>query len=116
MGLKLRKRKDDPKVVEDLFALHAVLNDNGKHWIKGYMRKRRDGVTCRCLLGGIHSVTPRSGSNRRGNLVSVIEQGIRASSGSWWSITGFNDYPGTTWRDVEAVIRAAIEDRRVRGN
>lgn len=120
--MKPRKRKNDPQVVQDLFALYELLNTGGKGWIKGYFHKRQKDRMCYCLIGGANKVT-NGGDNWRSIKAGERMNAIVSALGTVIPtrvkfslyrerIIDFNDMPETTWADVEKAIFKAIQNER----
>lgn len=129
MALKLRKSKNDPQIVQDLFKVHSLLNHGGKHWIKrAYHKFIPEKGDCYCLRGAAMEVAGRGSAGegialttpqyrRYANIGTSLMNGIHIAfpRRRTNSITEFNDHPRTKWEDVEKVINAAIEMERTNG-
>lgn len=124
MSLNLRERPTkDPLEIRALFALHRLFGENGRLWIKHQHSKRQGGEVYRTLMGGVHSVSNQpqfSRARMRESVFHLLYSGLprhyrNAHVTSYAAACiDFNDRLITDFRDVEDVIRKAIEIGRRR--
>ena len=122
LGLKERPTKDSLEV-RALFAVHRAFGKDGKLWVKHYYSKRSGGEVYRNLVGGVHSISNQPLFDRAHMrdsmfrlLYSALPRHYRHAHVMSYAAAcrDFNDRPNTTWPDVEAVIRGAIQIGRDR--
>lgn len=104
------------------------INDNGKHWIKGALRRKRKDGYAYCSVGAINAVEGITAQERRDALYILGLKGLELKpdkyntvkykyEGHHWApfanaIKRFNDSVGTEWDDVNRVFRKAIRSLR----
>lgn len=114
------------EVAEFARRAHELLNDGGSHWMKGRYVSRAVGGDIRyCLIGALRQsifgtaegIGVREDDTRFRRVVAALVQAIEelypgrgrvnnALTNTDRVIT-FNDYPDTTWDEVEAVLKRA---------
>lgn len=113
----------DRKAARLVRRAHALLNDGGRHWIKGnYTREIKPGVKGYCAVGALNAARDEKGAD-----YEVYERAVQLLTArllpeyneqdesyyypedlfdSWEDvITGWNDYPGRNWGDVDKAFR-----------
>ena len=84
-------------------------------WIKNVLAKNKQGSTTHpnsknavshCLLGKLYSVETNQYS--RDHIIDVFNKVIRKHMKHATCIASFNDFPETTWADIQNVIKEAI--------
>ena len=120
--MRFRKKSNDPQVVQDLIALHTLLNHGGKGWIKGAMDKLKGKRMCHCLVGGTYKITAGSpypnGIIRRDKLIVALATAVREVSVRIRAVNSegvcieYNDRSRTRWADIENVISIAVKTER----
>ena len=79
-----------------------IMNDGGKHWIKGDLCKRLpDGTYGYCALGAIRKVTQKDLMNR------YAAERILANCLTY-SVAGWNDRSSTFFSDIKRVFKEVI--------
>lgn len=118
-----RRSKNDLLPVQALFDLHDLLNNSGRHWIKGMFEREIAGEMCYCLAGGVYALTKWDGPYH-GLCHEMFE--LLANELEKWpgrvfpddfegACMAFNDDDNTYWPNVETVIHKAIgTSRRVK--
>ena len=110
------------RVREILRSARDKMNDEGKHWIKGRLSRKKAVGMCYCSLGAINAVTPDRNERRAAkealvalglerSLPSIEHSGRRRSEVEAIVYT-FNDSQRTSWRDVDRVFRKAVRALR----
>lgn len=122
----------DSKAVALLERAHELMNEEGRHWIKGNYRrtigtlKNGEDEFGYCSVGALEAaLTEQYGKPDRIGLavdyyepyygaLSALGEVIRpGDAGGSGTVISFNDNPKTTWTDVSTTFKAAIA--RLRG-
>lgn len=98
----------------------ALMNDNGKHWVKRTYGAIRKNEPCYCAVGAIRqvlwgshdSIKPFPWSIREALLEAIDNNNKRKNKKKYLSIEQWNDSPFTKWEDVVKVFTEAIEEER----
>lgn len=65
MGAPHNKLFTDKDVAQVLLNARALMNNKGKHWIKGKLRKNKPSIgMCYCSVGAIRAAAPGDGNKR----------------------------------------------------
>jgi hypothetical protein len=102
------------KVAEVLDQAIALMNDGGKHWIKGSYRawNVEDGLPAFCSVGAINYALPGfADDDVRKETIRVLAAAVPAKffpgEESWKRVIVWNDAPETTWEDVKSIFDEA---------
>lgn len=99
------------EVSRALLAAVELMNDTGRHWIRGHFRARNaDGETAYCAIGGIREVTKGNAQLRKAvyrALNKAIRKGYaqhRISAIMYWNDTS------RSWNEVKAGFQRAAKE------
>lgn len=108
---------------EILKTARFLMNDNGKHWIKGRLSRKKSVGMCYCSIGAI-----RAASDNPSEVETAVkalatiglgmdDPGVRYGDERGffpyrYKIENWNDRPSTTWKDVDATFRKAVRSLR----
>jgi hypothetical protein len=91
-------------VADKLEVALQAMNDGGKHWIKGSLTgKLDDGSLTYCSIGSIDA-------HSDGTVRALALWLLGSVCGG--DIVAFNDYPATSWEDVQQVFSVAVMHAR----
>lgn len=102
----------EERVAQCLLDARELMNSGGRHWIKGWLRKKNGkGEACYCSIGAIRAAAPGE-ENRR---VRAAAKKILAAQLPGYphkdenKIIGWNDDPRRKWSDVSKTFRQAAK-------
>jgi hypothetical protein len=99
----MSKKYTNQDVADVLLKARDLMNNRGKHWIKGQMKKRlSNGEYGYCSMGAIEAATQSKALQRRAYLAL---RNVTDPTG----VAFFNDFHTTTWGDVSRAFRKAAK-------
>lgn len=120
----MSKQVSNKRIYEILSNARKLMNDEGKHWLKGRLSRKKKIGMCYCSIGAIRAAADNLAEARAASDV-LGQHGLgfgptkrnsyyygRAAMPFRGSIETWNDDPRTTWQDVDRAFRKAI--RKVR--
>lgn len=110
-----------------LRAALAAMNDSGRHWTRGRLKRTRNGEVSFCSIGAINHVTDRPNTESEGYAVDDNNRAVvyalanvinkKAGTGpprddheAVGAIWAYNDHTGRSWPEIEAVFKAAARE------